>query len=170
MTPPPITRADDRSEEHLSWLVENRSRNQRATLNLFLVIEGHRQRIDDNVRYTAIAQHLAGIAFSLWRAVFLSDFGDDGSEQLSDAAKFLGTLIAHNAIAYPQDRIARGWSFPYYLDNARYRLKDLADTEPLLFTQDDIEQTTITAKGDWSNAQTMLEKAIDRFGTLLIDG
>jgi hypothetical protein len=160
---------DDQSEEHLKWLVENRSRNQRATLELYLLINQNSDAINNNVTYAALAQELTGIAFSLWRGVFLSDLTAEVEKQLSDATIFLATLISHNAIAYPQDRTAREWTFQYYLSNARFRLTELASKPPNLIEFTDIDTPAGSAKDDWLIAQAALEKSTTRFGDILKD-
>ncbi len=106
-----MPRKDDRSENHLKWLVENRSANQQATLGLFVALTQNESVISSNIVYAEVSQELAGIAFSLWRAVFLNDLTEEIEEQMVDVKAFLGSLISNNAIGYPQDRSAREWTF-----------------------------------------------------------
>ena len=116
----------DASEAHLRWLAQSRCDNQNVTLDLYLGDKKYAAYIERNVIYAQLAQELAAIAFSLWRAVFLSDLTEEVEKQIIDVQTFLGTLISHNAIAYQQDRISREWSFQYYLSNARERLLNIA--------------------------------------------
>jgi hypothetical protein len=67
---------------------------------------------------------LLGTAFSLWRAAFLSHGAVTWPENLKQASEFLDSLIGDNAIAYVQDRQTGRWTSGYYLNNARYRLKE----------------------------------------------
>jgi hypothetical protein len=96
------------------------------TLELFVALTENESVISSNVVYAQLSQELAGIAFSLWRAVFLSDLTGEAEEQLVDVTAFLGALISNNSIGYPQDRIAREWTFTYYLSDARFQLQSLA--------------------------------------------
>jgi hypothetical protein len=162
-----VPRKDDRSESHLKWLVENRSANQRATLELFMTLTQNESVIGSNVVYAQLSLELAGIAFSLWRAVFLSDLTGETEEQIVDVTAFLGTLISNNSIGYPQDRSAREWTFTYYLSDARFRLQSLASRPPAIIDLSDVEQEAGSAKEDWEIAQRALEKAIHGFAALI---
>ena len=94
-------RPDDLSTEHITWLVESRSKNQQICLKLFLVIKDNEPKIRSSGKNQNNAQSLIAVAFSLWRAVFLSDVesGAIGSLMLA-VQSFLGNLIPHNAVAY----------------------------------------------------------------------
>jgi hypothetical protein len=122
--------------------------------------------ISSNVVFAQISQELAGIAFSLWRAVFLSDLTGETEEQLVDVRAFLGALISNNSIGYPQDRSAREWTFAYYFSDARFRLQSLASRPPPIIDPSDVEQEAASAKEDWEIAQRALEKAIHAFSGL----
>ena len=158
-----MPRKDDRSESHLRWLVDNRSANQRATLELFVTLTQNESVISSNIVYAQLSKELAGIAFSLWRAVFLSDLTGETEEQMVDVTAFLGALISNNSIGYPQDRSAREWTFDYYLSDARFRLQFLASRPPAIINPSDVEQEAGSAKEDWEIAQRALEKAIRGF-------
>jgi hypothetical protein len=161
-----VPRKDDRSEDHLTWLVENRSANQRATLALFVALTQNEIVINSNIIYANLSQELAGIAFSLWRAVFLSDLTGDVDDQLLDVKSFLGNLISNNSIGYSQDRGAREWTFQYYLKDARLRLQILANQPPDIVDLSDVYQPAGSAKEDWEIAQRALETAIRRFSAI----
>jgi hypothetical protein len=157
-------RADDLNEEHLKWLVQSRSTNQDVTLKLYSVIKNNAASIEVNIGFAQLAQELAAVAFSLWRAVFLSDLTEDVENQMIDVQRFLGTLISHNAIAYQQDRASREWTFQYYLNNARERLLAMARQASLaIVTLEEINIEARSAKEDWSIAQRALSNAVDRF-------
>ena len=123
---------DDYSGAHFDWLVESRSNNQLSTLALYKLIEDNDLVLSRNVIYQTWAQDLAAIAFSLWRAVFLSDLKGEVGGQLADVRRFLQSLIAHNAILYQTDFNTREWTFRYYLENAIYRLRQLSERSALL--------------------------------------
>ncbi len=160
---PATPKTDDLSESHLKWLVQSRSRNQQVTLDLYLTIISNAASIDGDLRYKQLAQELAAIAFSLWRAVFLSDLTNEVEDQMIDVERFLGTLISHNTIAYQQDRVSREWTFQYYLINARQRLLTIARESVNIISVVDVEIEAHSAKEDWSIAQDALAKAVKQF-------
>ena len=166
MQEPKVPRKDDRSENHLKWLVENRSANQQATLELFVALTQNESVISSNIVYAEVSQELAGIAFSLWRAVFLNDLTEEIEEQMVDVKAFLGSLISNNAIGYPQDRSAREWTFSYYLSDARFRLQNLASRPPPIIDPSDVEEAARSAKEDCEIAQRVFEKAVREFARL----
>jgi hypothetical protein len=72
---------------------------------------------------------IAGSAFSLWRAAFLTHTGDpviDPVPGLDDCAIFIGTVARDNIISFAQDRESREWTVGYYLNNAVVRLAALS--------------------------------------------
>lgn len=156
--------------EHFSWLVEGRSQNQRSTLALYQLIEDYEDAIAQNLVLHAVAQSLAAVAFSLWRAVFLSDLTGAAGDQLIDLKLFLQSLIAHNTVLYQTDFSTREWSFQYYLDNATYRLRQLgklSDGGAAAVGSADADK--LQPKDDWSNAQAALDLAIANFAKALAD-
>ncbi len=157
-------RGDDLSKEHLKWLVRSRSANQKATLALYLAIETNQASIERNIAYAELAQELAAVVFSLWRAVFLSDLTEDVENQMIDVRRFLAALISHNAIAYQQDRNSREWTFQYYLTNARERLLAIAARRALpILDVNEVNLEASSAKEDWEIAQRALSRAVGRF-------
>jgi hypothetical protein len=151
-----MSRADDLSADHVSWLVKSRSDNQQATLKLLLVMKDNEEKLKADWDLANFAQAMVAVCFSLWRAVFLSDVTEDDAhaETISDAQAFLGNLILHNMVAYPQDRSTRQWTFMYYVNNARYRLQALSkhhsDMLPPAFVQGEIGDVLSGAKNLWS--------------------
>ena len=73
---------------------------------------------------------LAAVTFSLWRAIFLAEGERDLVSVATDADTFLQRLLRHNAITYMDDWNNRNWSFLYYIENARGRLRQLAGIWP----------------------------------------
>ena len=74
---------------------------------------------------------LTGAAFSLWRAVFLAPQGPTGTEDMigngikfiGNGIKFLDKVLRDNSISYGDEKKRRDWSFGYYLNSARFRLR-----------------------------------------------
>lgn len=159
-----MARIDDVSSAHFKWLVAGRSRNQQATLRLYEIVETRSHLLESDIALQDIAHQLVAIAFSLWRAVFLSDLTGDAIDQMSDLKKFLQSLIAHNAVLYQTDVNAREWTFIYYLDNAVFRLGRLSDR---ILSSKNKAVASGTAKDDWSNAQAALDLAILNFAEVI---
>jgi len=166
-----MAKRDDLTTEHVSWLVHGRSRNQEISLKLFLIMKNNTEVIKSQFHLIDIAQSLAGACFSLWRAVFLSDVSEtsDMSETVDDATAFLGGLILHNMVAYPQDRNARDWSFLYYVNNARYRLESISKSYKQVLPHKFVSETVgfESPKDCWSYYQDALEVAVRNFENAL---
>jgi hypothetical protein len=161
------TREHDLSPGHFTWLVDGRSANQRSTLELYKLISGNERKLNSNAELQKAAQELTGVAFSLWRAVFLSDTSGEYEDQLAVLKKFLTSLIADNTVLYVTDKNARNWSFRYYLDNAVHRLHELSRGRLRLVDDSDLAKPADTEKDEWRDAQSVLDKAIARFGAAL---
>jgi hypothetical protein len=104
------------------WLLRARTRNQRALLDLLTYGAADRKALVQREADRATFLFLVGVAFSLWRAAFLSAEARPWEEIVDDAICFLDTLVHDNAIGYYQDRATKDWSGGYYLNSARYRL------------------------------------------------
>ncbi len=64
-----------------------------------------------------------GVAFSLWRSVFLIEaVRDKWPDITTGAEKFLKFLVEDNAMTYDREKICRDWTVGFFLNNARYRL------------------------------------------------
>lgn len=119
--------------------------------------------------YANNAQALAGASFSLWRAVFLGEEAPDTDHLLDDAKYFMRNLVAHNMVAYTQDRNARQWSFMYYINNAKYRLLSIKSDQkeevvPLKYNQETyFENNQII----WDYYQNMVDESIVNIRRLL---
>jgi hypothetical protein len=109
------------------WLVPVRSRVQEQILKLLVFIRQHEDEIKPSKYSQILASLLAGIGFSLWRAVFLAD-STDREKLLASIDKFLETVVRDNAIMYRDDKNV--WSFGYYTENARNGLLQLEGTLP----------------------------------------
>jgi hypothetical protein len=162
---------DDLTPEHLEWLVESRSRNQRACLEIFKKIEQYPGKAKSK-KYRTRTYFLVSAAFSLWRAAFLADkSGEEGSEVFTDARAFLAQIITNNAITYAQDRASRDWTFSYYMLSAANSLAKLAEKWPEIATvlskYEKVEKGTTKARRRWNRHQTALETAIELYAAEL---
>lgn len=159
----------DLEQHDLEWLVKSRSRNQEISFQIFSLIKAHRTTIVKTAELVDLTQSFVGITFSLWRAVFLC--GDDSrlSNVLHDAERFLGILIRDNTITYTQDRNASHWAFYYYLNNARYRLRFIADTFPDYLSAELAKNHAGSPRDLWGSAHHALETAVRNFEAYLRD-
>ena len=107
--------------EHLEWLVERRTEVQRSLLALYKYVRSIRNG-PENIIDTRILNHLIAAAFSLWRAVFLSETGRDWKSVLEGQKEFLASVVSDNAITYGDDKRNRAWTVGYYLENAKLQL------------------------------------------------
>ncbi|SRR5258707_932788 len=119
--------AGDKDWTKLYALIRDRSRIQNISLDLLQLIHFHPAR---DSKSASVHSLLVGTAFSLWRAVFLVERVDEWDGVLANAETFLEKFIRHNAIGYMDDWNNRKWSFPYYVDNARYRLNEVTTIVP----------------------------------------
>jgi hypothetical protein len=152
------------SQKHLAWFVKHRSQNQKASLALNALLSNHEKKIKSSTKYMLITQTLIAINFSLWRSVFLADREDGADKRLQHAEDFLAKLIVDNAVGYPLERTAKNWTFGYYLNNAVYRLKQLAEAYPTVFSSDWEKKSRKTAQQNWEAIQGALEEGIKNFG------
>lgn len=107
------------------WLVQNRSRIQRHMLELDQFWAEMKESGVEREFWPAFGM-LIGIAFSLWRAVFLAPRGKpEAVNEIEQGLKFLGILIDTNAIGFPQESENWRWAAGYYLNNAMLRLHAL---------------------------------------------
>jgi hypothetical protein len=148
----------------LGWLVNSRSENQKTSLELYEFLLAHQDQIATNDDYAQIALALVGIAFSLWRAVFL---GDKKTPQtpLTDAVVFLKKVIQDNAIGYQQDRNASDWTFDYYLHNARYRLYEIRSRWPEVLPH--IKGKWRPTRAHWDYHHGIFAEAVGNFSRMV---
>ena len=150
--------------EHLEWAIKARAKNQACCLRLLRLF-------DDNPGFwrqkkaSRAAQELVAVAFSLWRAAFLAEKTGKREQVLKHGRDFLERLIEDNAIAYPQDKSAREWTFNYYTRHAGYSLEFLGEYWPDYLSQ--YQKGTRTAVERWDYCQTILDDAVDGFEKLL---
>jgi hypothetical protein len=144
----------------MNWQVENRSKNQCCSVKLYEILETYSERFQKD-EYFFASQDLISAAFSLWRAVFLTDKTGRRVEVLKMSQLFLSNVILDNSISYAQDKLTREWTFNYYLENARFRLERLHRKHPKLVQA--WENKKRRAQPRWEYAQDILTRAIDSF-------
>lgn len=157
-----------------NWLVPIRSEIQQAILQLLITIRTHEKKIKESKYSQIIASLLAGVGFSLWRAVFLAEF-DDKSALFESIETFLKTVVRDNAIAYRDDKNV--WSFGYYAENARNGQLQVIDVLPPAY-RSDLKRFAISLQGQnffdlTSKAKVELllkgfKMAIDRYEQMII--
>jgi hypothetical protein len=108
----------------LTWLVQQRCKIQDLLLALYQFDQFLAQ--EQRERYHDVFGLLVGIAFSLWRAVFLSVPTRTMEQVTGHATRLLLILIETNAIGFPQDQRTEQWMAGYYTNNAEFRLHALA--------------------------------------------
>jgi hypothetical protein len=156
---------DSKGPTHVDWLIENRAATQRTSAKLYRLLKEHPDEIDNNA---PAIQMLVAVSFSLWRSAFLSDKTGTSKETSAGAVDFLSEMLVNNAIAYTQERNTKDWTFNYYVGNALYRLKDLADRWPrskLGPLRPPVGKQT--PKNRWKVLQEAFAKAVDHFEKLL---
>lgn len=109
------------------WLIERRWRIQCLCLELYDYLEKNEIAVKADWRFFS---PLLAAAFSLWRAAFLADPDRKWEDIYEHAKTFFKFLIEDNAINYPQDRTTRAYSAGYYLNNAKFRLREVWDYIP----------------------------------------
>lgn len=122
--------------EDYDWLVANRSRIQEVMLDLHkLLRRRYVPALKSREPERSIAALMVGTAFSLWRAVFLSDADRTWAHILKRAECFLARVVHDNTINYSQDRESRDWSVGYYLNNAILRAVQYQQKLPRIATE-----------------------------------
>lgn len=110
----------------LGTMVAQRNSSQLFMLAVTKGIDKHRAEIGTNALMRAVAGFLVGIAFSLWRAVFLAL--DPERERPEDVvftgATLLDQLVRENSLTFGQENKLKRWTVGYYLNNANYRIRD----------------------------------------------
>lgn len=104
----------------LRWLVNERSSIQKAMLELYELSADLTTDVSDS--RTSAIHMLTGAAFSLWRAVFLTDHEYSVENNNTHLRTYLRIALHDNAIAYPQDKGSKTFASGYYLNNAYFRL------------------------------------------------
>jgi hypothetical protein len=109
-------------EETVAWMIKQRSQVQTESLRLYELIRDLPGAENTELQFGT------GLAFSLWRAVFLPTKGDV-KDILKKGQKYLLHVIKTNNVTFQTDERDADWVFGYYLNNARLRFCDLARQE-----------------------------------------
>jgi len=162
-----MSKSDNLQQNHVEWLIASRAANQRATLDLYVLLDAHSERIGKQTGLTKKAQLLGAVSFSLWRAAFLADKSGIRKAVLADTASFLGKMLTDNAITYAQDRASREWTFDYYMNAATDSLLKLDADWPgikdTLSSPQKVTKGTTVSSRRWDRHQIALEHALRAF-------
>lgn len=146
-----------RAHQNLGWLVESRNAIQHYMLDL------HARKPSSGARRDSKHwQSLVGVAFSLWRAVFLLvdiEHKRKHGEVDEHADAFLKQVIRTNAISFADDVRASKWSSGYYVQNAQLRLVMLAEEIDLEYGREHL--TGAPLRDRWSSALGAARAALD---------
>jgi hypothetical protein len=150
--------------EYLKWLVDRRKENQGACAHLYSLLT---PKCWKRGKLGYEAKTLVSIGFSLWRAAFLADKSGTIKETNEHAIYFLGEMLETNAINFPQDKKARGFTFNYYLANVRFRLAEYKtdnpdfNIDPSLLVKGGVKKLTPAER--WQAFQQAFEDAVKHF-------
>jgi hypothetical protein len=150
--------------EHLKWLVESRKQNQEVSARLYELLT---PKFPKDAMLGYEAKTLVSVGFSLWRAAFLANKSGELGETNEHATYFLGEMLETNAIAFTQDKNARGFTFNYYLANVRFRLAEYKDDHPdfevdqRLLKRGKLKKMKPTER--WRAYQKAFENAVNHF-------
>lgn len=107
----------------MRWLVPARNEIQTELLRLYILMG----KPSKDIRTADTLNWIAGIGFSLWRAVFQTPSGLKQGANILRAQEFLQEIILNNAAVYKTE--LNQWSLGYYLGNARLRIFYLANQD-----------------------------------------
>jgi hypothetical protein len=110
--------------EHGEWLLNARAENQKLLLCLFEFgrKKKNREILKNDPERRALFGLLLGVAYSLWRAAFLSNTERTWQRTFEGADKLMLNLLEDNAVPYSKERATEEWMGGYYLNNAAFRL------------------------------------------------
>lgn len=108
--------------EHAEWLLKARAENQNLLLRLFEFGNKNGGVFKNDPERRALFSLLLGVAYSLWRAAFLSNTIRTWKRTFEGANNLLLSLIEDNAVTYAKERHTEEWMGGYYLNNAAFRL------------------------------------------------
>lgn len=114
--------------KELKRQIKDRGEIQQLIANLFELgrVDRSRAILKEHEELGSAYSLIAGAAFSLWRAAFLTSTDENQDVLLDDCINYLGIVVRDNAIGFPQDRDARSWTVGFYLNSAVSRLGALS--------------------------------------------
>jgi hypothetical protein len=146
----------------VDWLVEQRCEIQRTSVRLLKLMKENDLA---NHECSDAALLMVGAAFSLWRAIFLAHINRTRERNVGKAKEFLEKFVRQNAITFPDDLKFQLWSFGYYLNNCRYRLKPIwsnlgMDKRDISWVDDPLPPDA-DAKVEWTKHHDALRRALE---------
>lgn len=145
---------------HLEWLIESRNENNRTALKLLSLFEDYPSQIRTSVHSPA-SQKLVAVAFSLWRAAFLSDTTGTRDRRIDNAENFLRKMLADNTIGFSQDIQWREWTVNFYLASAQFNLEAYAPQMKIDLGNLSPSAGPKTSKTRWTRLHSAFEVAVD---------
>jgi hypothetical protein len=114
---------------NLEWAILQRANIQRTLLALYDLarrssLEGGLPSAESHSIFIEpyAFDHFIAAAFSLWRAVFLTDADRSWRVTRRHQEEFLEKLLTTNTIAFADDYKSRAWTVRFYLEAAKARL------------------------------------------------
>jgi hypothetical protein len=114
----------------VAWQVDRRFRIQciMHELHRFLAAQESLHSDHNDAWYPMV--RMVGIAFSLWRAAFLTHTTGKKKAAYKNMVEYLDKVIKQNTIAFIDDYNMSDHAAPYYTGNARYRLERMYRFNP----------------------------------------
>jgi hypothetical protein len=157
----------------LDWLVQQRCQVQAKACKLFRLLEEHKDKFPHDQSLEDVAGLMVGTAFSLWRAIFLApDRPTQTEDMIGTGIAFLDKFLRDNSIAYSDEKRHQDWSFGYYLNNARFRLRYVKEIQSTLDGYDWLKEThqaNENVEAEWERHIKVFEAELDEFEKCLSD-
>jgi hypothetical protein len=119
--------ADQPDLQFLEKLTYWRNDAQVIQFKLLKLVTEKQEELRSNETHNLIFQLMLGIAFSLWRAVFLGGEPLEPVAALADAKVFVKNVVSDNAIGYAQEQLSKRWVSGFYASHIQYRMFHLND-------------------------------------------
>lgn len=142
--------------DHLKWSVTKRAEIEASLYALYGYV---RHNPPQQLHTSMVLDHSIAAAFSLWRAVFLADKVRTPHSNHQAQENFLEKVVTTNAINFPDDQRNSAWTVSFYLENAKYRLRDgaVVASEFLDFQDRDPTMLLLQLKGTGEIRHTRYE-------------
>jgi hypothetical protein len=106
----------------VDWLVHARSEIQKVSLEIYNFDLALARHPDKRAKVWPIQGFLIGIAFSLWRSVFLSLPKRSPVEMYESGQLIIKIILETNTVGFSQDIATQQWMAGFYNNNAILRL------------------------------------------------
>jgi hypothetical protein len=113
--------ADGVDTAHLTWVIDQRAKIQHTLLALYTYLNETGAQ-DSHAPEAVALNDLIAAAFSLWRAIFLTELERTDKNHHQAQVRFLKKVITTNAIAFQDDLNSSTWSLGFYMENAMHRV------------------------------------------------